>query len=159
MLVSLRRVIRAIDLHSKQLSKETGLTAPQMIVLQEIGAHDGVMVKDLAKLINLSSATVTSILDRLEARGYAVRLRSNHDKRKVDLHLTPEGRAAIKDAPTPLQSHFIRRFEALQEWEQTQLLSTMQRIAEMMDASEIDAAPVLDVGTLAQHSWAENSSR
>ena len=39
-------------------------------------------------------------------------------------------------------------FEKLQEWEQTQLVSTMQRIACMMDAENLDAAPMLEVGVL-----------
>ncbi len=148
LLVSLRKVIRAIDLYSRKLNKETGLTSPQLIVLQEIAACDGLMVKDIAQQINLSSATVTSILDRLESRKFVIRERSAIDKRKVGLHLTPIGKQMIADAPMPLQDHFISRFETLEEWEQTQMLSTMQRIAKMMDAEDIDAAPMLEVGVL-----------
>ena len=148
LLVSLRRVIRAIDLYSKKLSRESGLTSPQLIVLQEVSACDGIMVKQVAENINLSSATVTSILDRLEAKGYVARERSIEDKRKVTLRLTDEGKAIIAKAPKPLQEHFIARFEKLDEWEQSMLLSTMQRIAKMMDAEELDAAPLLEVGAL-----------
>ncbi|MAD17828.1 MAG: MarR family transcriptional regulator [Alteromonadaceae bacterium] len=148
LLVSLRRVIRAIDLYSKKLSKESGLTSPQLIVMQEIANNDDVMVKDIASHINLSSATVTSILDRLEARGYVVRERSQIDKRKVGVRLTESGSTAFKNAPTLLQEHFINRFESLDEWEQTQLVSTMQRIAKMMDAEALDAAPLLQVGQI-----------
>lgn len=148
LLVSLRKVTRAIGLYSKKLSKESGLTSPQLIVLKEIDQHDGCMVKDIAHSINLSSATVTSILDRLEARSYVIRERSLTDKRRVGLHLTEQGQAAIKDAPRPLQAHFIDRFEKLEDWEQTQLVSTMQRIAYMMDAENLDAAPMLEVGAL-----------
>ena len=68
LLVSLRRVIRAIDLYSKKLSKETGLTSPQLIVMQEIASQDSLQVKQIAQNINLSPATETSILDRLEAK-------------------------------------------------------------------------------------------
>ncbi|MFT6895968.1 MAG: DNA-binding MarR family transcriptional regulator [Paraglaciecola sp.] len=148
LLVSLRRVIRAIDLYSKKLSKETGLTSPQLIVMREIAANTDVMVKHIAENINLSPATVTSILDRLESRGYVIRQRYTKDKRKVGLHLTESGFEAIKYAPTLLQEHFIKRFESLEEWEQTQLVSTMQRIAKMMDAEALDAAPLLQVGQI-----------
>jgi DNA-binding MarR family transcriptional regulator len=117
-------------------------------VLKEIDLHNGCMVKDIAQSINLSSATVTSILDRLEARNYVIRERSITDKRKVGLHLTEQGKTVVKDAPRPLQAHFLDRFENLQEWEQTQLVSTMQRIACMMDAENLDAAPMLEVGAL-----------
>ena len=56
----------------------------------------------------------------------------------------------IKDAPRPLQAHFIDRFEKLQDWEQTQLVSTMQRIASMMDAEKLDASPMLEVGAIVE---------
>ncbi len=148
LLVSLRRVIRAIDLYSKKLNRESGLTGPQLIVLQQIASQDGILARQVADAINLSPATVTSILDRLEARQYVSRVRSTEDKRRVGLHLTEQGQAVVDDAPTPLQEHFIQRFESLEEWEQTQLVATVQRIAKMMDASELDAAPMLDVGQL-----------
>jgi DNA-binding MarR family transcriptional regulator len=148
LLVSLRKVTRAIGLYSKKLSKESGLTGPQLIVLNEIKNNGGCMVKDIAQSINLSSATVTSILDRLEARAYVIRERSVTDKRKVGLYLTEHGKDVVRDAPRPLQAHFISRFEKLQGWEQTQLVSTMQRIAYMMDAENLDAAPMLEVGAI-----------
>lgn len=148
LLISLRRVIRAIDLYSKKLNRESGLTGPQLIVMQQIAAHDGILARQIAESINLSPATVTSILDRLEARQLIIRQRSSQDKRRVELYLTEQGKQLVKSAPTPLQQHFIQRFESLEEWEQSQMLATVQRIAKMMDAEELDAAPMLDVGQL-----------
>jgi len=148
LLIALRQVIRAIGLYSKKLSKETGLTSPQLLVLQAVAEHDDAMVKEVAKTINLSSATITSILDRLEKRSLVTRTRSITDKRKVGISLTAEGTEIIKDSPTPLQEHFIARFEAMETWEQSQMLATMQRIAGMMDAEDLDASPVLEVGQL-----------
>ena len=68
-LVTIRQIVRAIDLHSKKLAKTYGLTGPQLIVLQEIADRDVLTTGDLAKNISLSHATVTSIVDRLVARG------------------------------------------------------------------------------------------
>ncbi|MDN4503946.1 MarR family winged helix-turn-helix transcriptional regulator [Alteromonadaceae bacterium BrNp21-10] len=150
LLVALRQVIRAIDLYSKKLNKETGLTSPQLIVMQEIALCDGVTVKKIADNITLSSATVTSILDRLEARKFIIRQRSATDKRKVGVHLTENGHTALENAPKPLQEHFINRFEAMEEWEQTQMLATMQRVAKMMNAEDLDASPLLEVGQIQQ---------
>jgi hypothetical protein len=48
----------------------------------------------------------------------------------------------------PLQYQFTRQFGDLQEWEQTMILASLQRVAHMMDAQHIDASPVLDVGLL-----------
>jgi len=148
LLIALRQVIRAIDLYSKKLSKETGLTGPQLLVLQAVEEHDDAMVKEVAGTINLSSATITSILDRLEKRNLVTRTRSTTDKRKVGISLTVAGNEIIKDSPKPLQSHFIARFEAMENWEQSQMLATMQKIVSMMDAQELDASPVLEVGQI-----------
>lgn len=147
-LTSLRRVIRATDLHSRQLAKISGLTAPQILLLQAIRKLEGATIGDLAKEVSLSQATVTSILDRMEKRGLVQRERSSVDKRKVHACLTEKGMASLQDAPMPLQDQFARQFNDLQEWEQTSIIAALQRVAYMMDAEHIDASPVLDVGTL-----------
>lgn len=147
-LIALRRVIRATDLHSRNLIKVTGLTTPQLLLLQTMGNHKGITVTDLAHAMSLSQATVSSILDRLVDRGYVVREKSSGDKRKVHLNLSRSGKLAIKDAPIPLQEHFVRNFLALEDWEQSQILSALQRVAHLMDAKDLDAAPVLAVGAL-----------
>ena len=57
--------------------------------------------------------------------------------------VTPEGGRALQDAPSLLQDRFRSELSRLAEWERTQLLATLQHVAAMMDAEEIDAAPVL----------------
>ena len=147
-LVALRRVIRATDLHSKHLAKTTGLTAPQILLLQTIRDKGEVTIGELASEMSLSQATVTTIIDRLEKRGLVFRQRSKEDKRKVHAYLTDQATDVLKEAPIPLQDHFARQFGDLQEWEQTMIISSLQRVAQMMDAEHIDASPVLDVGIL-----------
>lgn len=151
-LVALRRVIRATDLHSKHLAKTTGLTAPQILLLQAIRDKGEVTIGELANEISLSQATVTSILDRLEKRKLVFRERSKEDKRKVHAYLTDYASDTLKEAPIPLQEHFARQFGDLQEWEQTMIISSLQRVAQMMDAQHIDASPVLDIGLLDRQS-------
>ncbi len=146
LLISLRRVIRAIDIHSRQLNKQSGLTGPQLMVMQTISQLDRPLAKDIAKEVALSPATVATIIDRLEVRELVVRTRSELDKRKWHLSLSEAGRNILSAAPKPLQEHFIKRYQNLEEWEQSQLLSSVERIAAMMDANELDAAPVLLVG-------------
>ena len=102
--------------------------------------------------MSLSQATVTSILDRLEKRDLVYRERSKEDKRKVHAYLTDQASEILKEAPIPLQEHFTRQFIDLQEWEQTMIISSLQRIAQMMDAQHIDASPVLDIGMLDRQS-------
>ncbi|MGV2871840.1 MarR family winged helix-turn-helix transcriptional regulator [Colwellia sp. E150_009] len=148
LLIALRKVIRAIDLHSKHLSKTSGLTSPQLLIMLEIDKASGVNSSQVAKSVNLSAATVTNILDRLENKNLVSRIRNTQDKRKVGLFLTEKGQALLLNAPHPLQEHFIDKFSNLAQWEQSQLLSSMERLAGMMDANELDAAPLLELDAM-----------
>jgi DNA-binding MarR family transcriptional regulator len=152
LLIALRKVIRAIDLHSKHLSKTSGLTSPQLLIMLEIDKVSGVNSSQVAKSVNLSPATVTNILDRLENKNLISRVRDTQDKRKVGLYLTDDGKALLSKAPQALQEHFIKKFSNLAQWEQSQLLSSMERLSEMMDANEIDAAPLLELNAMSASS-------
>jgi len=145
-LIALRRVIRATDLHSRHLARTVGLTAPQLLLLKTIRTQGEVSIGELAREMCLSQATVTTILDRLERRGLVYRERSTEDKRRVHAHLTDAAHDILREAPTALQEHFIQRFRDLQPWEQTMIISSLQRVAQMMDAGHIDASPLLDIG-------------
>ena len=147
-LVALRRVIRATDLHSKRLSKHAGLTGPQLLIMRSIRDLGEVTIGTIADKVSLSQATVTTILDRLEHRKLVYRVRSTQDKRKVHAHLTSEGEEILSRAPNPLQEDFTRKFQSLAEWEQTMILASLQRVTNMMNADNIDAAPMLTVGSV-----------
>lgn len=144
-LISLRQIIRATDIHSKQMIKKSGLTVPQIMVLKAIHELGDVSIKRISAEVSLSQATVTTILNRLQERGFVERVRSPNDKRIVNARLAETGKDALSNAPSLLHEKFIQNFEALESWEQTQILSSLQRVASMMDAEEIDAAPLLDI--------------
>lgn len=158
LLIALRKVIRAIDLHSKHLSKTSGLTSPQLLIMLEIEKAAGVNSSQVAKCVNLSPATVTNILDRLENKGLVSRIRDTQDKRKIGLFLTNDGKALLLKAPQALQEHFIEKFSNLARWEQSQLLSSMERLSEMMNADEIDAAPLLELNTMSASSMSKTDT-
>jgi DNA-binding MarR family transcriptional regulator len=148
-LVAIRQIIRAIDLHSKKLSKEYGLTGPQLILMRAIQEMGNVTIKELSNQTNVSQATTTTIIDRLELNGYVQRVRSSSDRRKVHANLTEKGQELLNNAPPPLQDNFVKKFQNLEAWEQSLLLSSMQRVSAMMNAEDIDAAPVLQLEGIA----------
>ena len=150
-LIALRQITRAIDLHSKKMVREIGLPSPQLLVMKEIELQGRAKPSQIAKAVHLSQATVTSIIDRLASAGLIVRERSNEDKRVVYLTLTTAGNEKMANAPDLLQAGFIERFSKLEEWERLQLISSLQRIAGMMNAEALDVAPILEIGEL-QHS-------
>ncbi len=158
-LVALRRVIRATDIHSRQLNKTSGLTAPQLLLMQTIAQAGEASIGEISRSMSLSQATVTSILDRLEKRRLLYRQRSALDKRKVHIVLTDDGRAMLADAPTPLQESFVRQFNALQDWEQAMIVAALQRVAHMMNATDIDASPYLHLGELDYYNGSNDKVR
>ncbi|GHA97855.1 MarR family transcriptional regulator [Algimonas arctica] len=147
-LTSLRKITRAIDLHSKSLMKDIGLTTPQLLVLQQVGQSGRARPSEVAKQVHLSQATITSIVDRLVKAELVTRARSEADRRSVDIILTQAGRTKLDAAPALLQKEFLATFDNLENWEKTLLVSSLQRLAAMMDAESIDAAPILELGDI-----------
>ena len=145
---SIRKIIRAVDLHSKVLLKKYGLTGPQLMILQQIDKSNELIVTEIAKKISLSQATVTTILDRLEQQGFIARKRGQSDKRKVYIEASEKTKDILAGKPSLLQADFIERFTRLKDWEQTLLLSSLQRIASMMEADEMTVEPLLSENSL-----------
>ena len=142
-LIALRKIIQSIDLNSRSLVKRVGLTGPQLIILQEISKSEEISSGQIAKAISLSQATVTGILERLEKRGLIERRRSEVDKRKVLVRVTPKGYQLLENAPPLMQESFIEQFNSLPDWEQSMILSALQRLVTLMDAKALKAAPIL----------------
>lgn len=146
--VMLRRIIRATDLRSKQLARESGLTPPQFLILSAIDRMGDVAISQIARDVNLTQATVTTIIDRLENKGLVKRVRSDKDKRIVHATLSDKGKSTLHDAPTLLQKQFLDKYSHLEDWEQSFILSALQRVAGLMEAEDIDASPFLDIGEI-----------
>lgn len=143
---SLRRITRAIDLYSRQLAASCGLTGPQLVCLRALGVADGITPGGLAREVDLSQATVTGIIDRLEKQGMVARLRDDKDRRRVSLRLTASGRSLLDKAPSPLQDQFVQRLGMLPEEEQRSIDMTLRRVVDMMGAEKLEAAPLLATG-------------
>ena len=145
---ALRRIVRAIDLQSRRMVEECGLTGPQLVVLRESARLSGASISALARAVSLSQPTVSGIVERLEKRELVRRERSEQDRRSVFVSVTPQGARVLRDAPSLLQDRFRGELARLDEWERTQMLSILQRLAGMMDAETIDAAPMLETGSI-----------
>ena len=142
-LKALRKIIRAIDLNSKKIFQKYGLTGPQLLILKELSEQDSCPVGYLAKLVSLSHATVTEIIDRLENKGYVKRQKSKQDKRKILISLNPSAEEILVQNPTLIQEQFIVEFSKLPDWEQSLILSNFQKVAHLMHAENIDTSPIL----------------
>jgi DNA-binding MarR family transcriptional regulator len=151
-LVSIRQVIQAIDLHSRYLLRNYGLSGPQLVILQELSKQGEASIGELAKAISLGQATVTGILTRLEMRGLVTRRRCPKDKRRVLITVTEACERLLQFAPPPIQETFMEQFSRLLDWEQTMILSSLQRLVSMMDADRLETAPILAAGSIGETS-------
>jgi DNA-binding MarR family transcriptional regulator len=140
-LVALRQIIRATDVHSKQVMKICGLTVPQLVVLLAIDELGEVTVKQLSHHVSLSQATVTTILNRLERRDFIRRSRNAVDKRVVNCDLTDKGKSIIRETPPLMDDAFMARFEELADSERSRILSSLQTFASLMDGDDVDPRP------------------
>jgi DNA-binding MarR family transcriptional regulator len=143
-LIALRQILRATELYGRDLAKAAGLTAAQFRVLQIIDETGASTPKAIAMRMRVSQATVTSLIDRLERQKMIERKRSEIDRRQTDIIITEQGHQTVEHAPDALQQRYVREFERLEEWEQAMLVASLERVAAMLDAHDIDASPVLD---------------
>jgi len=147
-LIALRQIMRAVELHSKKLEKNYNLTGPQLILLNQIVKHDGIPMSALAINMSLSNATITGIVDRLEKRGLVERTRGSSDRRQILIKATEIGIETLNSAPSPLQEQFVKRFKELGENGQKTILAALEQIATMMKAEHLEVAPVLSARPL-----------
>ncbi len=142
-LSAIRRMIRAVDIHSRKLHNEFDITTPQMICIYELARNDGITLSQLSKLVNIGTSTVNGIMDRLELKGLLTRERSSQDRRKVFLHLTEAGRQITRKTPSLLQDKLSNALQKLPELEQVTIAMSLERVVGLMEAEHLDASPNL----------------
>lgn len=147
---SLRKILRKTAQHSRQIARDTGLSVPQLLCLRAIadaGSKGEVTGATVSEAVQLSAPTVSRILDRLENAGLILRERRSKDRRKVCLSLTKDARKQLKNLPTPLHEQFLSRLTSLDQKHQELLLQSLNQLVDMMEAADVEAAPMLTTGT------------
>jgi DNA-binding MarR family transcriptional regulator len=150
-LIALRRIIRATEMFGRALAQSVNLTPVQFRVLQIVAEKPHCTATEVSQRMRVSQATVTSLVDKLVARDLVTREKSQTDRRQTLIVATETGRQTLAAAPDPLQQSFVRRFEALEDWEQAMLVASLERVAAMLDAAELDASPVLQGGEIVRN--------
>ena len=148
-LIALRRILRSTELYARSLAQAAGLSPAQLRVLQIVVGEGGSATPTLlATRMGVSQATVTALVDKLVARRFVLRERSARDRRQTNVMITDAGRSAAEEAPDALQQRYVKAFQSLADWEQAQLVASLERVAAMLDAEDMDASPVLTTGDI-----------
>lgn len=120
------------------------MTVPQLLCLQIVMENDGLSAGEVSREMDLSQSTCVGILDRLEKKGLLLRERSQQDRRVVRLHCTPNGEAICEQTPTLLQDQLTRELDRLPDMEQEGIAAGLERIVDIMNLQDLDAAPIWD---------------
>lgn len=149
-LIALRRILRATEIYTRDLAQASGLSPSQLRLLQVTAESRGGIARptEIATRMGVSQATITALLNKLESRDLVVRTPSKIDRRQSDVCITEAGRAIVDNVPDALQQRYVRAFTALEDWEQALLVASLERVAAMLDASKIDASPILTSGDI-----------
>lgn len=133
----MRRIARAVELHSRRLDRELDLTLPQHVVLSCVRDLGEVTSRAVSEQADVSPATVVGILDKLEAKGLIERYRSTRDRRIVHTRITVKGEAALQRAPAPLGTRFESEFLGLDAETRSQTVAAFERVARLAETPEL----------------------
>lgn len=147
-LIALRKIQRVTERASRRLAAMASLTPSQLAVLRLLEKSGEVSSGKISEATLLKQATITSLVDKLEARQLIARRRCDEDRRRVWLRLLPAGVAILAEAPDLLQETFSTRFNDLPDWQQALIVAALEQVSGLLDADDLDAAPALDVGEL-----------
>ncbi len=144
-LIKIRKIVRSLNLESKQIQKEYGLSITQLMCLGHLQHCPGYKAthKELMSLLSLNSSTITGIINRLEQRGYMVRLPKTGDKRVTYLTLTASGLKLLESTPNILHERLADKLKMLTEEERTMVNHSLEIIISAMQIGQMEASPVL----------------
>lgn len=129
---SLRRIIHAMDMHSRGLYQKYRITTPQLFCLHCLAQQGEMTLSQLAREVSLGASTTNGIVDRLESNALLTRVRSRDDRRKVSLAITDAGRTLIAEAPGLLPDGFIHALWDLPDRQQAAIAKSLERVVSLM---------------------------
>jgi DNA-binding MarR family transcriptional regulator len=112
-----------------------------LMLLDEEGPH---AMRALAEGLDVSQASATGIVDRMEQRGLVARERGEQDRRVVHVGITEEGRALIAGMAAERRDHMVTMIDKLTDEEIAGLLTGLRAFRRVREEFHRDAAEAGD---------------
>jgi len=146
-LIKIRKIVRSVNLESKKIQKEYGVSIPQILSLEYLNRSENFQStqRELRDYLNLNSSTVTGIINRLESRGFLARLPKREDKRTTHIVMTSKGSELLKKTPSLLHEKLTRKLENVSEDHTHDINEALNLIIHYLGIDDIDASPVITV--------------
>lgn len=144
-IVSIRKIVRSLNLESKAIQKDFGLSITQLLCLGHLQNSPDYRSthKELMDLLSLNSSTVSGILNRLEKRGYVARISSDTDKRSKSITLTASGIKLLEETPNVLHDRLAEKLDTLSSEDKEMVQNSLNIIISAMQIKGMEASPLL----------------
>jgi DNA-binding MarR family transcriptional regulator len=120
-------------LRGRDQQREGRLSHAQMRALIALGKHEPATAGELAKAADLNPASVTAMLDHLEAETIVERRRSKTDRRCVHVVLTSQGRALLEEKRARWRELWEEKLSGQHDGEIAAAATVMREIAALLD--------------------------
>lgn len=107
-LASMRAVVRDLRLAAREAEQRIGIHGAQLTVLQQLAVRPAKSLADLAERTQTDPSSASVVVSRLVDRGLVSRVASPADRRRVEIALTPAGRALVRRAPKQTSSRMAK---------------------------------------------------
>ncbi len=146
-LINIRKIVRSVNLESKRIQKEFGISIPQLLCIHYLASKADYQstVTQIAEYLNLNLSTVTGIVDRLEKKRLVARLPKTGDKRKTVISLTADGFKLLDQSPELLHHQLSRKLSSLSKEQLESLKSSLEVLVQCFDLSEEEASPMITI--------------
>jgi DNA-binding MarR family transcriptional regulator len=135
---SIRRLMQAGELYTKELNKIYNVSSAQLNCLLALHENGPLSPSQIARYILVNSSTVTGIIDRLENKGLVTRSRVSSDRRIITVELTKDGKVLSENAPPPVQTKIIDGLNKLSEKQIEQIAKTLIKLTNMLDVQDLE---------------------
>jgi MarR family transcriptional regulator, 2-MHQ and catechol-resistance regulon repressor len=126
--VKLMRASESVHSDAVQGLSEHGLTPSQFAVLEALYHIGPMCLTEIARKILKTSGNLTMVVDNLEKRGLARRVKAVQDRRFVSVELTDAGRKLISSVFPPHAARIVERLSRLSSVEQEQLAALCRKL-------------------------------
>src|ERR1041384_3379470 len=108
---AVRSIVRAQRINTRAIELKMGISLAQLFVLQQLAERPAESLNELADRTATHQSSVSVVVRRLVDRGLVSRTASAADKRRIEIDVTPAGRALLTGAPETIQSQLIAGLE------------------------------------------------
>ena len=135
---SIRRLIQASELYSKELNKKYQISAAQLNCILTLYEYGPLPPSKIAQHMMVKSSTVTGVVDRLEKKGLAERMRNSPDRRMITIQLTEAGKKLAENAPPPIQQKIIDGLKRTENAKKEQIVNSLNMLTDMLDVQDME---------------------